>query len=443
MKTLLCSVLFFFATCFSVPAQDALSGQEQEAVIDSLCQHLLHHYVFPETAKAMADHLHSQQVKGTFLTFTQPDAFSAALTEQLQLISRDKHLRVKYAPQMAKELIQMRSEPEDRREIPKEWLRDMQRDNFGFKEIKIMPGNIGYLDLRGFNPASIAGQTASAAMNFLSNSDALIIDLRQNGGGDPGMIQLITSYLYDEHSEPIHLNSFYFRPENITTQTWTLPFVSGQRLGADKPVYVLTSSHTFSAAEEFTYNLKNLKRAVIVGETTGGGAHPGGHVPIGQSFVAFVPTGRAINPITNTNWEGVGVSPDILISKEEAFDKAYYLALDTLSKRVTDDQERAYYQWQKTGLEAAAHPPALSIKDLEKYTGTFGERHFFLENGQLCYQREGGKKHVLVAMGGSLFRPVSMMDFRLKFEWKNDEVVSVIGLYEDGHSDRNDRTSTP
>jgi retinol-binding protein 3 len=153
------------------------------------------------------------------------------------------------------------------------------------------------------------------------------------------MVALITSYLFG--AEPVHLNDIYNRPNDSTTQYWTRSYVPGRRFGARKPVYVLTSSHTFSAAEEFTYNLKNLKRATIVGETTGGGAHPGEHVALAARFAMFVPTGRAINPITKTNWEGTGVAPDVQAPADRAFDVAYLGALEQVVAAEKDEKLKA------------------------------------------------------------------------------------------------------
>jgi hypothetical protein len=443
MKTLLFAILLVLGFTVQTIAQDSMTEAQQRAVIDSLCASLNANYVFPETAKKISTQLQASLKAGDFKQLTNPGDFGNDITRRIQDICHDKHLRVRFAPQMAAELEEQQNRPEGEREVPEAWMNEMKRDNFGFKEVKILPGNIGYLDLRGFNPANIAGETAAAAMTLLSNSDALIIDLRENGGGDPGMIQLITTYLYDEHQEPVHLNSFYFRPDDITTQTWTLPYVAGKRLGSKAPVYILTSNYTFSAAEEFTYNLKNLKRATIVGETTGGGAHPGGPVPVGEGFVAFVPIGRAINPITKTNWEGTGVAPDIATTKKEAFDKAYALALDDLSSKAKEETDRVYYQWQKSSIEAAAHPPVLSAKELEQFTGQFGERRIFLENGKLYYQRGNGVQHELVAMTKDTFRPATMTDFRLRFEMAGGKVVAVTGLYEDGRMERNEKNPRP
>src|SRR5260370_19281796 len=163
-------------------------------------------------------------------------------------------------------------------------------------------------------------------MSFLANVDAIIFDLRENGGGAPKMVAMISSYLFDK---PTHLNDLYNRKDDFATQYWTLPYVPGTML-ADKPAFVLTSKSTFSGAEEFTYNLKNLKRATIVGETTGGGAHPVSGQRIDDHFMIGVPFARAVNPITKTNWEGTGVEPDVKVPAADALATAQKLAAEKL-----------------------------------------------------------------------------------------------------------------
>jgi C-terminal processing protease CtpA/Prc len=180
----------------------------------------------------------------------------------------------------------------------------------------------------------MGAETVAAAMSFVANTDALIFDVRQNGGGSPEMVALISSYLFGD--KPVHLNSIYQREGNRTEDFFTKPTVLGKKYG-DKDVYVLTSNRTFSAAEEFTNNLKALKRATIVGETTGGGANPGGMFRLDEHFGIFVPTGRAINPITKTNWEGTGVKPDVEVSKELALKTAHLMALNKVVEKTKEE----------------------------------------------------------------------------------------------------------
>lgn len=304
-----------------------LDAPTRSAVIEAARSALDRGYVFPEVARKMADDLKTRLARGEYDAITSARQFAATVTDHLRAISHDKHLGLHYRhePMTAHEGGDDAPPPPELRERMRQFG---SKVNFGFERVERLPGNVGYLELRGFMPPDLAGETATAAMSFLAHTDALIIDLRQNGGGDPAMVAYLTSYLFD--GEPVHLNDLYFRPDDSTRQWWTLPHVPGRRFGPDKPVYILTSARTFSAAEEFSYNLKNLKRATIVGETTGGGAHPGGVRRLHDHFGMFVPSGRAINPISKTNWEGTGVAPDRSVEAAQALTTAHLDALETL-----------------------------------------------------------------------------------------------------------------
>jgi hypothetical protein len=307
------------------PGQDpdmTVDAAARSEVIETLVKRLNENYVFPEVAKKMEQAIRQRLQNKEYDSVTSARAFAVALTNHLQEVSHDKHLRVNYSFDSIP--VRNREEAEPPEEVER-WRRALRARNFGFYKVERLDGNVGYLDLRGFLPAEEAGETAAAAMNLLANCNAVVIDLRKNGGGAPSMVALLSSYLFDP--EPVHLNDLYFRPNDSTHQWWTLAYVPGRRLGKSKAVYVLTSKRTFSAAEEFTYNLKSLKRATIVGETTGGGAHPGGGERLSEHFMAFVPSGRAINPITKTNWEGTGVKPDVEVAADDALRTAHLMAL--------------------------------------------------------------------------------------------------------------------
>jgi hypothetical protein len=301
-----------------------LDAQSRQRVIDGAVARLKEFYIFPDVAQKMADALAVHLKSGDYDTIADGAGFAALLTEHLQAVSHDKHLNVIYNP-----FKQPAGQPEpSTADQEAQMTKQMLRINCGFEKIEILPGNIGYLKFNMFANPAICGATAVAAMSFLAHVDAIIFDLRDNHGGDPKMITLISSYLFDQ---PTHLNDIYTPKDDNTAQFWTLPFVPGVRL-PDKPVFVLTSKTTFSGAEEFCYNLKNLKRATIVGETTGGGAHPVSGHPIDDHFVIGVPFARAINPISKTNWEGTGVEPDVPAKAPEALDVVTKLAAGRIQR---------------------------------------------------------------------------------------------------------------
>lgn len=295
-------------------------------VIDGATKNLNEFYVFPDVAKKMEESVRARQKRGEYDSITDGNALASKLTDNLQDISHDKHLHVNYSA------VKMPDRPADAKPGPDEVARyhkDMERMNCGFDKVEHLPANIGYVKFDFFADPDVCGPTAVAAMNFLANVDAIIFDLRENGGGDPKMVAFISTYLFDE---PTHLNDLWERKGDVTHQYWTLPYVPGKKL-AGKPVYVLTSKETFSGGEEFCYNLKNLKRATIIGETTGGGAHPVSGHRIDDHFMIGVPFARAINPISKTNWEGTGVEPDVKVPATDALTTAEKLALEKMKSK--------------------------------------------------------------------------------------------------------------
>ena len=325
---------FCFAMLISSPlalAQPAgptapIDAAGKKQVVESAIRELNERYVFPEVAKQVETALNRNLQAKSYEAFTDTQKFAEQLTTDIQGVTKDKHIRVRYSARPIPERV--RNEP-SAAELA-EYRQQAAQRNFGVEKVERLPLNVGYIELRGFESAELAGEAIAAAMTLMANTEALIVDLRRNGGGDPATVALMTSYLFDERT---HLNSFYKREGNRTTQFWTQDWVPGKRFGQTKPVYVLTSKRTFSGAEEFSYNLKHLKRGTIVGETTGGGAHPGGMRRLTANFSMFVPDGRAINPITNTNWEGVGVEPDVKVPADDALRTAQILALKKIQEK--------------------------------------------------------------------------------------------------------------
>lgn len=442
-KILLIINLFisFMALMGKPQAQEAktpLSQNERALVIDSISAILLSDYIFPDVAAKIVAHLEKQENEDAYKGVEDPVKFAELLTRDVRTINNDRHLRVGFAPEMIRER-RNATTPEDSIAIVEEQRKQGQSNNFGFQKIEFLDGNIGYLNLTGFHDTEFAAESAVAAMNYLSNSDALIIDLRQNGGGSPKMIQLVSSYLFGP--EPVHLNNFYWRPEDKHTQSWTLPYVPGNRR-PDLPVYLLTSSFTFSAAEEFSYNLRNLERATLVGETTGGGAHPGGTRIATDRYTIWVPSGRAINPISNDNWEGVGVKPHLETKAEDALITAHKEALKTLMEKSTE-KEKLAYQWALDGVNAREKNVQLNSELLKSYAGNYGPRQLIYEDGTLYYQRQGRAKYKLDPMSEDLFCMEAVPYFRLKVIRENGKVIALEGHYNDGRIDKHMKDSTP
>jgi hypothetical protein len=295
-------------------------------VIDSAIAKLDQSYVFPDVAKKMGEALRAREKRGEYNSVTNGLSFAALLTEHLRDVSHDRHLGVDFSPARFP-VMQAAPDPD----MVARMRQRMESMNCGFVRAEQLPGNVGYLKFNFFADPDVCGPTASAAMNFLANVDAMIIDLRDNGGGAPKMVAYVSSYLFSQRT---HLNDLWTRRTNVTDEYWTRDDVPGKRFGGEKPVYVLTSRRTFSGAEEFSYNLKNLKRATLVGETTGGGAHPVNGQRIDDHFMIGVPFARAINPISKTNWEGVGVEPDVKVPAADALTIAQKLIADKRGARA-------------------------------------------------------------------------------------------------------------
>jgi retinol-binding protein 3 len=297
-----------------------IDAATRKRVVEGVIEKLNESYVFPETAGKMEVAIRKAQKRGEYKQISNGDQFARLLTTQLQEVSRDRHLRVNFSP-VAIPPMPAESAPQPPTE---EDRRAMLRDNCGFERVERLAGNVGFVKFNQFADPDVCKETVAAAMAFVANTDAVIFDMRENGGGWPQMVAFITSYLFAERT---HLNDFWNRRTGETRQSWTSEDVPGKKL-TTQPVFVLTAKRTFSGAEEFSYNLKHLKRATIVGEFTGGGAHPVRGQRIDERFSIGVPDARPINAVTKTNWEGTGVEPDVQVPAADALATAQKLAAE-------------------------------------------------------------------------------------------------------------------
>ena len=331
--------------------EPVIDGTMITGLIQNLSEKLRANYIFPEVAEQICACLQKHLGEGDYADISEAEFLALALTLHLQEVNHDEHLWVRWHPEpLPEDDGQLRLNPEWQEERRSE----ARLDNYGLHKVERLPGNVGYIDIRYFHRPEWGGETAAAAMNFLADTEALIVDLRRCKGGFPAMIALICSYLFGE--EPIHLSSIYWRDEDTIQEFWTQPQVPGRRFG-EKPVYVLISRVTFSAGEEFSHILQSRKRATLLGEKTDGGAHPGASYRLHPHFEVFIPIGRTIDPLSDMDWEGIGFTPDIAIPQEHAFKAAYHMAFKSILARLGESPSGP--------LKALAQEVQTTLKNLE------------------------------------------------------------------------------
>jgi hypothetical protein len=339
-----------------------LDAATRAEVIDSLSKELVAHYVYLDKAQAMAIAIQQKQQHGEYDAIVDGSQFAARLADDLNDVVHDKHLQIMYSapvlPSRAEEerMIQaqeMQSAARRKNNQPIKWASCAHGEiQYSVFNTECLPGNIGYLDVHGFIGKEDAADGLAAAMNRLNNTRALIIDLRENGGGDGRTSALLASYLFDR---PTHLSDVYERQSDRTKEIWTSNDIAGRRYGEKRTVYVLTSPTTFSAAEDFSYAMKTFKRATLIGETTmgGGNATVSGPYRVLDHFTAYIPDARSIGAITKTNWEGVGVTPDIPVSTYDALAVAQVLELKKIMRSEKNAKRRAQLQARVGELQQA------------------------------------------------------------------------------------------
>jgi len=280
-------------------------------------------YVYPGIGAQVAQVLAAGLAEGRYPAGER--GLAEAVTADLQSVNGDKHLRLLYHDQPIGH-----REPGDDAEEYATVARWAQQTCGGVASVQRLAGNVGYLDLQPILfPTVIGGELITAAMSLVAAAEALIIDVRQCLGGEPAMVAFLISYLWDH--DPVQLTGLQERQNDRPRQSWTLPYVPGRRFGKTKPVYALTSAATFSGGEQLAYDLQQLRRAVIIGETTRGGGHAREGFRVGPHLEATISVAAAVNPVSGTSWEGTGVTPDIRTPAAQARDEAHRLALEQVA----------------------------------------------------------------------------------------------------------------
>jgi hypothetical protein len=379
---------------------EPLTDQDRAEMIDSVSGIFVDRYVYPEVGMQMDSMLNSNLVNGVYDNYNSLPDFTQSISDDLREFSNDLHIWVKPIPKNRYYVV-------EGEEITQEQIFLKSLENFGWKKLDWLPGGVGYIKVDKFEDISYAGETAEAALSFMANSQAIIIDLRDHHGGHENMQQLVASYFFDE---PTQLSSLYWTYLDSLEEAWTCTDIRGPSL-AQKDLYILISNKTASGAEAFAYNMKHQGNATIVGENSAGAAHWSDWYEFPKlGLVAHVPVARPINPVTQKSWEGTGVIPDILIPAQNAFNKAYLEAVLNLEKKFTDKKIKRFLNWLVPSVEARLNPAHLDDDLASKYVGSYlysdGERHCTIsyENGILIYNSSSGKKYNLIPMTENLFK---------------------------------------
>ena len=385
-------------------------------------------YIFPEkgleTARAIESHLEQGHYEGIL----DPYEFADRLTSDLRQASKDQHWSVMYDSTLTSTLYAR--EEEQTEEGLAQLKESIYRANFGIEKVEHLKGNIGYVDVHGLAWIGFprAGDTIVATMQLISHCDALIFDMRQNGGGEVETLQLYISYFVSV--DPKLYDSFYYRPTGETQQLWTLPYVPGERM-PDVPIYILTSGGTASGGEAFAYILQSMGRATVIGEATLGAAHTTDMETVQEHFQVEFPSGRSINPFTKEDWEGSGVQPDMPVPCEDALKVAHLLALERLIQACTDEQRNRELGWDLEIARNIYTPVTVDEATLDRYVGQYGDRAFRVTDGSLIYTRHGAAVTRLIPLAENRFLLPDWAKFEFGLPGQGAS-ASVTISYQDG-----------
>ncbi|MFH6995423.1 S41 family peptidase [Flavobacterium sp. FlaQc-48] len=406
-----------------------LTELSKKQIIDSLTKHLEAFYIRPNAVGEIKKKLNENYKKGLYKDIVKPNEFAGKLSSDLIEVSKDLHFRVMYDPEWTENQLKKENK-EIQKKIKAEELTEAKKKNFGFQQARILEGNIGYLKFDYFEDPAIGSETAASAMQFLSSTDALIIDLRQNNGGAMEMGQFLSSYFYSAKELPLY--KYYYYEKNrkkVEREMWLLPSVPGKRM-EDVDIYILTGNTTFSAAEWMSYSLQNLKRVTIVGEKTAGGAHPIDRKVLPDGFSVNIPFGEVKDPITNTDFEGKGVVPDVLCKSEEAINTSHILALQKLSSKNKDASNNL--DWFIPIIKNRQKTVTINSEILKSYQGKYGKAELKYENNNLYYNWNNIVTLLLIPLEKDLFLLDGIDDFRIKIVLENNVVTGIKRIYQVG-----------
>jgi hypothetical protein len=404
----------------------ASSQIDAKAVVADVQRILDANYVLPEMRPKLSAALSQGLAAGRY-NVSDPSVLAERINADLTAVAHDGHLGMHFDP---KQSAQLAARPAgagaDDAPPSAEEVQFADRLNHGILQLKVLPGNIRYMETVGFFwGGEKTREVYDNAMRFLKGGDAIIIDMRQNGGGSPDAVQYMISHFLQPNTPIV---TFYMRGQQGDTWKSLASLPAGSLTG--KPLYVLTGGRSASAAEEFVGHVAGFKVGELVGETTAGAGYRNEFFPVSGGYVISVSVGRAVLASTGKDWEKVGIAPTVKVEQDKALEMAQIRALQKLASTATG-QDKTVLEASAQVLEAQMKPVATALTPAQ-YVGVYGVRHITNDGGKLIFQREGGPKGPLVAVGANEFAFVSDPMQRVKFKVAGNAATELELIRGDG-----------
>jgi hypothetical protein len=438
--TFLLVVLFCSTSSYSQneAPQSPLSETDKLSVINRAILLLREHYVFPDKVDKIANSILKKCNNKGYESLKKPQDFLAALNGDLEKESQDKHVNISFGPDRVKQILKEKENAGKEPVVTPAWLQRMRFENFRLRKVEWLEGNIGYFRFLNFTDLAPSKESIVSAMNFIRHSNALVLDLRDNGGGNSETLEFVLGYFL---RDGLKLGEFRFRnriEENIIKKD---PVVN--KIPEDVPLYILVSKRTASAAEGMASILRSFRGAVIVGENTKGEGNPGELFVINDLLYIMIPTAVSVSAAPDSKAvEGVGVTPDITINPEKSLDKALLEICKTLAKRDNLKHIQQVYEWQIPYLEFKINPHAAPVELLKNVTGTFSDgRHIISEHGELTYIGKDNQRARLDYYGDGVFGMEGKQFVRMRIPLTESPISYFEFFWDDGVVERIQRVN--
>lgn len=416
-------------------SNESLSENQKANIINKTLELVKENYVFPDKFNKIETDIKRRLSKNEYSEYSDPQQFLNRLNKDLQTAGEDKHLKISFSPDLVKQIkAEKNSGVQGPASYTPELLAWIRFENYGLRTVERLEGNIGYFKFDRFTDLKLAKESTTGAMNFISSSSAIILDFRENGGGDSDASELIVNYFLPDGKK---LGDVKFRKAAQSKESIVKYDPSVKKIPDNVPLYILVSNKTASAAEAVSYVLQQFKRAIIVGEQTSGKANPGELFIINDFLYMMVPTGSFNVLPTGKNWEGTGVTPDIKIDQSKALAKSMAEICTQLENRDPNEEHKQIYRWLLPEYEAQLNPEVPSIDFINKIVGNYeDDRKIIFEDRVLYYVNKSGAKKILTYINNHTFMLEGREDVRLKMPVIETPIKYFEFVWSDGPVER-------